>query len=639
MTVEGLTVDDLLQLKTVSDAQIHPDGRQIAFVMSKAYVENEKAGTAPISSLYVAQEGKEFEPITAGDWADLYPRWSPGGEALAFLSDRSSEKRMHKSLFILPPRGEAQKLPVPGNVKSLQWASPRRIFCLAQEVEDTPDDPIDFEGQRKPTRLWQVDVQTEASKPLSPPDCHVWESHSHSDGNRHVLLVSPTPYEWDWYRSHLALLDGEGSLHPLVTPAEGEHVGEAQLAPSGRFVAYLTGTASDPGIVTGDLMVVDLQGGQPVCLVGELPFSVNSFFWTKDDEIMALGYQEGDLTLVKVEVEWPPSAPRLTTLWSGPAATPGHRARFSINAERRCVALAREDDLNPADVWMAHWGTSRLGWKQVTTCNPEATQWQLGKTEALTWQGEGEKTIQGLLVKPSLPSQEPPPLFVNVHGGPTILHAHRFRASVPHWAQLLAAQGIAVLLPNPRGSAGWGLGFSNANIGDLGGGDIRDVLAGIEACIQQGLSALDRVALGGWSYGGYLSAWAAVKAPQLRAIIAGASITNWYSFHGTSNIPGFDETFLGVGARMQDSHLYHERSPVMFADQVTMPVLLLHGEKDPICDVGQAKEFYRAIHERGGKAQLVIYPREGHGIQEEEHVRDLLTRVVEFARTGLGMSS
>ena len=635
MTGKGPTIDDLLELMMISDAQINPDGRRVAFVGANPYVETGKAPMPPASSLYVAQQGQGYERLTTAGHGDSYPRWCPDGKNLAFLRIPQDAGQAHKSLFVLPLQGEAHKLPVPGNVQALEWVLPEQLFCLAQAVSDKPPDPVDFEQQRHPSRLWQVDIPNSTAHPLSPSELHVWEFHSAAEANQHVLLVSATPYEWDWYRARLVLMDEGGNIRPLVTPDPGKHLGEPQLSPSGGQVAYLAGTASDPGIVTGDLMLVDTHGGEPTCLTPGLPLSVNSFFWTRDDELIALGYQAGELALVRVELEGSPPSVRLTTLWSGPYATPGHRARFSIMGDGSRLALAREDDLHPADVWLVDL-KEQPGWHQLTECNPQTGSWQLAPTETLTWEAEDGTTIQGLLVKPSIPSGELAPLFVNVHGGPTILHAHRFRASVPHWAQLLASQGICVLLPNPRGSAGWGTSFSNANIDDLGGGDIDDVLAGIRACVEQRLCHPERMALGGWSYGGYLSAWAAVKAPYLKGIIAGASITNWYSFHGTSNIPGFDETFLAGGKWMQECKLYYQRSPVMFAGEVTMPVLLLHGEKDPICDVGQAKEFYRVVRERGGRAQLIIYPREGHGIQEKDHVRDLLNRVVEFAQRHLG---
>ncbi|HEX5167478.1 MAG TPA: prolyl oligopeptidase family serine peptidase, partial [Thermomicrobiales bacterium] len=162
---------------------------------------------------------------------------------------------------------------------------------------------------------------------------------------------------------------------------------------------------------------------------------------------------------------------------------------------------------------------------------------------------------------------------------------------------------------------------------DMGGADWSDIMAGIDHCIAEGIADPDRLGVGGWSYGGYLTAWGVTQTTRFKAAVAGASITNWISFHGVSTIPGFDASFYAVDPFNWDGH-YGQFSPMAHVRNVTTPTLFLHGERDPICPLGQAHEMWRALKELGTDTQLTVYPREPHGIREREHARDVLERAL-----------
>jgi dipeptidyl aminopeptidase/acylaminoacyl peptidase len=161
----------------------------------------------------------------------------------------------------------------------------------------------------------------------------------------------------------------------------------------------------------------------------------------------------------------------------------------------------------------------------------------------------------------------------------------------------------------------------------MGGADLADVLAGVDACVEQGIADPDRLGIGGWSYGGYMTAWAVTQTTRFRAAVAGASITNWISFHGVSTIPDFDAAFYAVDPFDWDGR-YGQFSPMAHVRNTHTPTLFLHGEQDEICPVGQAHEMFRALKELDVPTELVVYPREPHGIREREHARDVLERAV-----------
>ncbi|HWE64869.1 MAG TPA: S9 family peptidase, partial [Chloroflexota bacterium] len=245
----------------------------------------------------------------------------------------------------------------------------------------------------------------------------------------------------------------------------------------------------------------------------------------------------------------------------------------------------------------------------------------------IRWRGFDGLEIGGLLITP--PGYEPGrryPLVVNVHGGPTWLWGDYLHLNWHDWGQWLATAGFVVLLPNPRGSAGRGNDFAAANVGDIGGGDYRDVLAGVDQLIAQGLVDEQRMGIGGWSYGGTLTPWTITQTDRFRCAVMGAGICNWVSFAGTSDIRIFPDRLFDAEAHKDPLPLW-ERSALRHVANVRTPTLIVHGEQDVRVPVSQGREFYTALRHMGVPVEFVTYPREGHAFVERHHQRDLLTRM------------
>jgi dipeptidyl aminopeptidase/acylaminoacyl peptidase len=211
-----------------------------------------------------------------------------------------------------------------------------------------------------------------------------------------------------------------------------------------------------------------------------------------------------------------------------------------------------------------------------------------------------------------------------VHGGPTGTWSWQFVQS-GGWTQLLVSAGYAVLLPNPLGSTGRGQEFARANLGDMGGGDLKDILAGVDALVRDGIADDSRVAITGGSYGGFMSSWAVTQTNRFAASIPLAVVTDWTSFHYTTNIGQFDALFL-QGDPNDPAGPYPKSSPVIHAHKCKTPTLIIHGEDDLCTPLPQATEFYNALVEAGCEVELVVYPREGHGWSEREHQIDAWNR-------------
>ena len=218
--------------------------------------------------------------------------------------------------------------------------------------------------------------------------------------------------------------------------------------------------------------------------------------------------------------------------------------------------------------------------------------------------------------------------MVDVHGGPTGCWSWEF-APAQGSPQLYASEGVATFFPNVRGSVGRGPEFAEANLGDMGGGDLQDILTGVEALVRDGIAEFDRIAITGGSYGGFMACWAVTQTDRFACAMPFALVTDWVSFHFTTNIGQFDRLYLQADP-LDPGGEYTKRSPLYHASKCKTPTLILHGEDDLCTPLPQAVEFYNALVEAGCETELVVYPREGHGWTEREHQIDSWNRTKDW---------
>jgi dipeptidyl aminopeptidase/acylaminoacyl peptidase len=269
----------------------------------------------------------------------------------------------------------------------------------------------------------------------------------------------------------------------------------------------------------------------------------------------------------------------------------------------------------------------------------------LGKSEVITWKSKDGREVEGVLLYPvGYQPGTKVPLVVSAHGGPTSAHTNGFKGGTSP-GQTYAARGWAVLYPNPRGSTGYGEWWMHANTNDWGGGDYRDIMTGVDAVIARGIADSSKMAFEGWSYGGYMTSWVVSQTGRFKSAMMGAGLPSLLSMAGTTDIPGYINTFFGqpqydgsiVNANIRK---YLERSGISYSDKVTTPLLILHGGNDERVPIGQPMEFYRALKDRGKTTELVFYPREGHGFTEYYHQLDRMKREYEWlAKFTLGQGT
>jgi dipeptidyl aminopeptidase/acylaminoacyl peptidase len=288
------------------------------------------------------------------------------------------------------------------------------------------------------------------------------------------------------------------------------------------------------------------------------------------------------------------------------------------------MACALEEVDRPAEVFVGETGGEL---RQVSAFNAHLTDVTLGRGETVRWAAPDGVQIEGVLLYPAgYEEGKRYPLIAHIHGGPTWQWLMRFVGGWHDWGQWLAAQGYAVLMPNPRGSFGRGRDYAWGNQRNWGHGDFDDVLSGVDALIERGIADPDRLGIGGWSYGGYLTSWAIGHTDRFKAAIVGAGVTDLLSFQA-ADIPSWLPTQMMLAPSYREPEVYLRSSPITYVANAKTPTLILHGASDERVRLGQGKELYHALQALGTPTEMVIYPREPHIFQERHHQRDVLERV------------
>ncbi len=640
-----MTFDDIMSMRSLGGIEISPDGRSVVYSVSgweKAEIPVRR------SHLWlVPTAGGTPHQLTFGDRGESSPAWTPDGHAIAFITARGTgDEGQRPQVWFLPiDGGEARQIThAHDGAESFSW-SPDGTQLAYLSVDSVPraeeaklkrhDDAQVFESGGRTTHLWVANVATGQTVELVHGNYTLsalaiggmpqWSP----DGTRIAFVASPTGL----------LRDLRGTVYVVTVATKAvERVGQQYRAapitltqpawsPDGHTLAFASFPQSDtlmgdsipaPVLNNGDMVLYDLATKQSKTVHDpKLEVTLMQLQWTPDGRSLLFSTNDRVYESVFAFDLASGAFRRVTdkTIVRG----------LSVSRDGQHVAFGMETHDAPRDIYVSDLRFTAP--KRLTTINPQLADVALGQTELITWKSAGGPEISGVLLRPvGYQAGRKYPLLVEEHGGPTGASIDDFKATPTSPGQVWAGEGWAVLYPNPRGSEGFGESFMRANIKDLGGGDYRDIMAGVDDVIRRGVVDSSRMAFIGWSYGGYMTAWVVGHTSRFKAARMGAGMSDLLSMYGTSEISGYIGLFEGGMPSAETMEVYRRQSPLTYADHVTTPLLIEHGAADPRVPPGQSIQFYRALHDRGKTAELVLYPREQHGFTEYYHLLDRMQR-------------
>ncbi|MGZ5301892.1 MAG: S9 family peptidase [Actinomycetota bacterium] len=614
-----------------SDPNPSPDGRWIAF---RGERRDTLVGHPDGRICLVEVDGSGFMQITNGPHDDDQPRWSPDGRTLTFRSDRAAPG--HHQLYALrvDTIGEARALPVVDGVAEQHAWSPdgSRILVVVAGLEAeqsdavgsgtiaTPDDvppwipEVESSDRTDDTRrrLCTIDVATGTVGPVGRPELNVWEAVWCGD-DRIAAIVSDDPGESAWYGARLVTIDVARGTDRTILESDVQ-LGWVHPSPDGRRLAVVEALCSDRLVVAGELLLVDPDGD--VVRVDTSLVDVAGLAWRDDEHLLAIGIRDLDSVVLDIDAKAGTAEERWTTqeacgvmfMAAAPVGESFALVLQSVSRPPELVIVDEDGGVNTI-VHTSHAGT-------------EVIRSSIGSRRRISWAAPDGLPMSGLL---TVPAGDPPfPLILAVHGGPVWAYQDFWPGEL---FALLQSRGYAILMANPRGSWGRGREFAARVVGDMGGADAKDLLAGIDHVVSMGLADPERIGVTGGSYGGFMSAWLPCIDTRFRAAVAISPVTDWYSERFDSNLGTWAADFLGGDAVTRQAH-YRERSPVFAAGWNRTPTLLTAGARDRATPRGQAVELHRALREHGVPTDVAVYPSEGHGVRDLPAGIDLTARTV-----------
>jgi len=646
----AIRLEDSSKIVTVSDPQISPDGKSIVIVVSRQNFEEDRNDTELV--LVDVATGAQ-RVLTFGRKQAAFPRWSPTGDRLAFLAvvpytrekkDDTTKREDSPQIFIMPMNGgDAKKITnAPNGVEQFAWRPDGKQIAYV-----TSDDPLNqkaidghndsFEvgdndylatSATTPSHLWLVSTEGVETKrltsgswsfsrtePFASPSPLSWTP----DGNSLVITRQELPHSGDNDLTTLQILNVEtGELRKLTDHEKFE--GYGIFSPDGSRIAYWYPRDGDPEN-TNEVFVASAAGGDGTDVTLGIDRNLQGALWMPDGQSLLVSGNDG----TEVAMWLQPLKGRARKLPLGDVnPTSTYWVDMTIGPKGE-IAFAGSTASQPSELYYK--ASPNDAPKRLTNFNQEIAGLELGKFDRFEWQGPDGFREDGILVyPPNFSNDKKYPLVLLVHGGPNGASTTAFSML----SLLIAAHGYVVFEPNYRGSDNLGNAYERAIFNDAGDGPSRDVMAGIDAVKRLGFVDESKIAVSGWSYGGYMTTWLIGHYQIWKTAVAGASVTDWNEDYNLSDMGVlFRYGFKGspwLGYRND----YVAQSSIASASQIRTPTLILSDTGDSRVPITESYQLYHALKDNGVPVKFVAYPVAGHFPGDPVRSQDVYRRWLDW---------
>ncbi|MFQ5604595.1 MAG: prolyl oligopeptidase family serine peptidase [bacterium] len=634
---EVLSPADLLKLKSVSSAEISPDGNWIAYTLRVPRTADDQPGGAYSELHLLSVKTGQSRPFITGKVVVSGLAWKPDGSAIAFRTRRGSNAKTQ--VWMIPvDGGEAQQLTHANNtVSSFKWhPSGKKLAYLAttppskreKKLAEKGYGFIFFEENLKHRNLYLLDLtdeqETRAASQLTE-NVTVWSFEFSPEGETIAAAITQKNLVDHRYMfQKIYLLDVASKKLTQLTDNPGK-LGNFVFSPDGRYLAYAAALERKDHAVS-QAFVIPVTGGEARNLT-EPNFRghVNWVGW-KDKNTLIYRAGEGVWsTLSAVNVSGGKRKILLNSreegvIFSAPSATSNFQH----------LSFIGQSPESPGEVY--YWRSGKK-LRRLTVSNPWLAERKLGKQEVVRYQSRDNWDVEGLLIYPvDYQTGQKYPLVVLVHGGPESHFYNGWLSNYSRPGQVLSGKGYAVFYPNYRSSTGYGLEYAAIGYNEAAGREFDDIADGIDFLVEKGIADRERVGLGGGSYGGFASAWfASYYTKYVKAVCMFVGISDLISKRGTSDIP-YEELYVHSGKKLEEMWEQSlKRSPIYWAHQSKTATLIYGGTADTRVHPSQSLEFYRRLKMNDHPAvRLVRYPGEPHGNRKQTGQIDVLYRIIDW---------
>jgi len=642
-----ITADDLLSIRFLGQVELSPDGKRAVYVVTTA----DRGKDAYRSALHMLDLASgESRQFTSGTAKDTQPLWSPDEKTVAFLSNRSGKNQIW---LIEADGGEARQLTrLAAGVGDHSWSPDGQFLAFtssvkageepAEEGKDEKDkdksdvrvitrlkyksNGVGFLGEAR-KHIFVAPASGGAVRQVTFGECDD-ENPSWSPDGRNLAFSANRTEDADYTRVRDIWTVSAVAGEPVQVTRSPGPVGGPQWSSDGKTIYCIGSDDSFQGATHASIWSVPAGGGDLRRLTDQDLAVGGSVIWDMTtgptgkpyrlvgDRILFLAPVQGQAHLFAV----PLAGGKAAQLTAGPRKV----ISYTAHSDGR-IAACISDDLNPGDVYLVTDGKE----KRLTELNADLlAQLDLTSPEVFSYKGVDGWDCQGWVLKPpGFRSGQRYPAILEIHGGPHAMYGHAFF----HEMHYLAAQGYVVVYTNPRGSQGYGQEFTNACRGDWGGKDYQDIMLGLDAVIEGGYVDTSRLGVTGGSYGGYMTGWVVTQTDRFKAAVTQRSVTNRYSFYGTSDIgPLFGESEF-PGNPWENHDVLFERSPVHHVQDIRTPLLIIHSEEDLRCPIEQSEELFIALKRMRRTVEFARFPGENHELSRSGKPKHRIERLERIA--------